>query len=165
MAKKTAKKKVIPVSNPYVLTPHPDDHSLPRGIRNANPGNCELGEPWQGLLPQSQQTDGRFAIFKTAHYGLRALAKILVNYQRLHGLMDVHSMIERWAPPGENDTRAYAAQVASAMGITPTTFVSFAAHGRQPLIAMVKAIVSHENGQQPYDEDYIGAACDEALAP
>lgn len=150
-------------SNPYVLTPHPDDHSLPRGVRLANPGNLEKGEKWQGLA--KTQPDERFCTFSTAHYGLRALARVLVNYQRLHGLMDVHSMIERWAPPGENDTRAYAVHVASAMGISTTTFVSFAAHGRQPLIAMVKAIVEHENGQQPYDEDYIGAACDEAIAP
>jgi len=150
-------------SNPYILTPHPEDHDLPRGIRNCNPGNLELGDPWKGLAPQNQQVDGRFAVFSTAEYGIRALAKILINYQRLHGLMDVHSMIERWAPPAENDTRAYTAQVAAAMGVSPSTAIPFAAHGADMLRRMVTAIIQHENGQQPYDEDYILAACEDAL--
>ncbi|HKS97637.1 MAG TPA: structural protein [Terriglobia bacterium] len=149
------------MSNPYVMTPHPEDHSLPRGVRLANPGNIEKGEKWQGLA--KDQPDERFCTFATASAGIRALAKILVNYQRLHGLFDIHSMISRWAPPGENDTNAYIAQVAAACGVSPTAALPFDAHGPDMLRRIVTAVIQRENGQQPYDEATILEACKEAL--
>jgi len=42
----------------------------PRDVRNFNPGNIELRDPWQGLAPQNQQTDGRFAVFTKPVWGI-----------------------------------------------------------------------------------------------
>ena len=51
---------------------------LPRGIRNNNPGNLEMGSPWQGLTKTPQ--DNRFCSFITPAYGIRALAVTLITY-------------------------------------------------------------------------------------
>ena len=71
----------------------------PRGIRNNNPLNIELGDQWQGLA--ASQTDGRFAQFQAPEYGFRAAAKVLNTYQNKHGLTTPRQMISRWAPAGQ----------------------------------------------------------------
>ena len=44
--------------------------SLPRGIRNHNPGNIKLGTAWDGL--SDEQNDDVFCQFKEPVWGLRA---------------------------------------------------------------------------------------------
>lgn len=123
------------------------DMSLPRGIRNNNPGNIrKSGDAWQGLA--DVQPDSAFFTFKDPVFGIRALAKILRNYRDLYGLTTVTGIISRWAPPNENNTQAYAQAVASAMGVAPSEPLAFDAG---QLRALVAAIIHHENGQQPYD--------------
>ncbi len=86
----------------------------PRGIRNNNPGNIvwSARNNWQGQLPHNPKIEPRFARFDTAHNGIRALAKLLLNYRKVYGLRTVESLIARWAPSNENNTRAYASAVA-----------------------------------------------------
>lgn len=121
----------------------------PRGIRNNNPGNIRKGSVnWRGLAPAKDQTDPAFWIFEAPVWGLRAIAVILQNYQRRDGLKTVRQMINRWAPPEENDTDAYVAKVASSVGEDPDAPVSIDAPGL--LRGLVLAIVWHENGEQPY---------------
>ena len=44
--------------------------TLPRGIRNHNPGNIRLSQdPWQGLA--TPQEDREFFTFQSALYGIR----------------------------------------------------------------------------------------------
>nr|WP_237043559.1 hypothetical protein [Pseudomonas aeruginosa] len=43
------------------------------------------------------------------------MAKLLLNYRKVYGLRTVESLIARWAPSNENNTRAYASAVARAM--------------------------------------------------
>ena len=57
----------------------------PSGIRNNNQGNIEWGSPWQGLRPQNERTDNRFAQFTDPVFGIRALACVLITY---HGGRD-----------------------------------------------------------------------------
>ena len=81
-------------------TPHGDSiaNRLPRGIRNRNPGNIrKSGDRWKGLAPL--QSDPAFFIFETPLWGIRAMATILRNYQRRHGLKSLVQIIGRWAPP------------------------------------------------------------------
>ena len=59
----------------------------PRGIRLNNPGNIEYGESWRGMA--ADQKDPRFVTFTEPVYGIRALAKLLLNYQRKHGIRTV----------------------------------------------------------------------------
>ncbi len=69
--------------------------------------------------------------------------------------------IGRWAPPSENDTGAYARQVARALGVGVDDVVDL----QDPctLSKIVPAIVQHENGQQPYPADLIDQAVRLAL--
>lgn len=133
--------------------------SLPRGIRNNNPGNIELGDPWQGLA--ARQTDGRFAQFESPAFGIRALARTLITYQDKHGIRTVSGAINRWAPPVENDTGAYVRQVQKAVGGDLID-----AHNYASLRPMVEAIIRHENGPGPLKNTntwYDAATIDEGL--
>ncbi len=119
----------------------------PRGIRNNNPGNIRLGQVvWQG--ESKAQPDPAFITFDEAVWGLRAIARILLSYQRM-GLDTVRKMVGRWAPSTENDTGAYVASVARGVGVDPDAVVDLRAPGY--MVNMVQAIVLHENGEQPYD--------------
>ena len=119
-----------------------------RGIRNANPGNLrKSADKWQGLAVD--QSDAAFFTFKAPEWGIRALCRVLLTYQDKYGLDTVEKIINRWAPPVENDTQAYINSVAGQMGVHPV-------HGTLDLhiygfmLPLVKAIIRHENGEQPY---------------
>jgi hypothetical protein len=137
----------------------PTNVRLPRGVRNANPGNIErTSDNWQGLIGD----DGRFCKFATAYYGIRALAIILLNYERKHGLRTVRSIISRWAPGKENDTEAYIRAVANDTHFPETKSLNL----RDPgvLTPLVHAIIKHENGFNPYTVEYVEAAVVAALS-
>ena len=83
---------------------------MTRGIRNNNPLNIRhSADRWQGA--SDQQTDKSFVQFKTMAYGYRAAWKILQTYYEHFCTQNkpftVRNIIERWAPPTENDTEAY----------------------------------------------------------
>ncbi len=135
--------------------------STPRGIRNNNPGNIDrTAEKWQGMAAD-QSSDSRFVVFSAPVWGLRALAKVLLSYQRKHGLRTPAAIIGRWAPPVENDTGAYVRQVAKALGVGVGDQIDL----QQPdtLQRILPAIVQHENGQQPYPAALIAEAVRLAL--
>ena len=132
----------------------------PRGIRNNNPGNIRHGEKWLGLA--DEQPDRDFCTFKSAVLGIRAMARILHNYQRLHGLATVAGMIARWAPPSENDTDAYVRHVAGEMGVEPDQAVDLAAD-IPAFRRMVAGMIHHENGIQPYSDGTITTGINLAL--
>lgn len=134
-------------------------YSMTRGLRNNNPGNIKYdGTPWEGLA--NPPSDGTFAIFTDAIYGIRALGKILSNYIAIDGIAPtVTALISRWAPPSENDTAAYIAAVANSLGVDPNTTLDLSAtlsdgSPNPTLPALVAAIIQHENaGLQPYSAD------------
>lgn len=140
--------------------------SLPRGIRNNNPGNIEVTRPrtpWQGrVLPDSALSDGRFEQFVHARGGIRALARTLITYQDKHGCDTVRKIIARWAPPVENDTGAYVRMVAQHLGVDPGETIDVQQYAvMRPL---VEAIIRHENGDPTrfgrrawYERDVIDA--------
>lgn len=81
-----------------------------------NPGNIRRvqGQTWQGEITPSPWRSG-FATFVTLDYGFRALMVLLKNYIGA-GYNSVNKIINRWAPPSENDTRAYINFVSSYTG-------------------------------------------------
>lgn len=126
----------------------------PRGIRNNNPGNIrKSSEPWRGLADAKYQIDPAFFTFETPEWGIRALAVILRTYQTKHGLKTIKSIIGRWAPPVENDTGAYAAAVAKAVGVEVDEPIRL--DDTDMMRGVVLAIIRHENGKQPYSMDVI----------
>ncbi len=117
----------------------------PRGIRNNNPGNVEYGSTARSY--GAVGTDGRFAKFTHPEQGIRAMAGLLGRYQSKYGLTSVSQMIGRWAPSFENNTRAYAAKVAKAMGVHPDAPVNLS---QNPSLMgkMIGAMSVVENGPQ-----------------
>lgn len=122
-------------------------YTMTRGLRNNNPGNIDDdGTNWEGL--SSPRNDGRFLIFSSPAYGIRAMARILSNYVAVDGVSPtVTDIITRWAPPSENDTASYIADVQQHMGLAPG---SDSVNLSTDLPALVAAIIQHENGIQPY---------------
>lgn len=132
--------------------------NAPRGIRSNNPGNLRAtGESWQGMTG----ADGGFVTFESAQSGVRALARTLLTYQDKHGLNTLEGIIGRWAPPGENNTKAYVQAVADAIGFEPTTPLDL--KDAKVLQSLTRAIIGHENGSQPYADGVIRAGVDAAL--
>lgn len=119
----------------------------PRGIRANNPGNLIWVDAfrWQGQLPHDPAIESRFARFAAPLWGLRALAKQLVTYQDRYKLQTVLAMVNRWAPPHENDTGAYVRFVAAEVGVDATETINV--HHPETLARMVRAITRHENGR------------------
>ncbi len=129
------------------------EQKQPRGIRNNNPGNIRWGNNWKGLKKDGIKEDPSFCVFINAVYGIRALAKVLKNYQRLYGLDTTRKIINRYAPPNENQTQAYIQSVAKQLGTAPDAPVDLFETG--VLAVFIKAIIRHENGIQPYSNETI----------
>lgn len=138
--------------------------SVPRGIRNHNPGNIDRDpkNKWQGLA-KDQSSDPRFCVFTSPSYGIRAIARTLISYQDKYDLDTVRKLIGRWAPPKENDTDAYVQTVAKACGVHADEVIS--THQYAVLKPLVESIIRHENGKGPkgtlnswYDEATVNEA-------
>ena len=92
---------------------------LPRGIRNNNPLNIRRSkDKWKGL--RAQQTDAAFCQFESMEYGWRAAFYLLTRtYYHKYRLFTIKAIIQKWAPPNENNTKAYIANVSKLTDIEP----------------------------------------------
>jgi len=112
----------------------------PRNVRLLNPGNVERTSiAWQGM--SSLQDDARFIRFVAPQWGFRCMARILKGDYR-EGSVTVHALIDRWAPPVENDTSAYVTDVANRLGVGPDETLALPGQ----LLPLLKAIALHEGG-------------------
>jgi hypothetical protein len=128
------------------------DKRLPRGIRNNNPGNIrKSADMWQGVAGD----DGTFAKFESPKWGIRAMAKLLINYQKKHRLDTIEEIIHRWAPPVENHTDSYVDVVATKCGVDPQAKVDLT--NPELMLNALKAMITVENGQQPYSDEELRA--------
>lgn len=131
---------------PAVLEPTAD---APLGIRNNNPGNLRPG--------------GSFATFATPQEGLDALSRQISLYysgdsaaaghRHLDTLQDI---ISTYAPSSENNTAAYIADLAKQLKVQPGQHLNLS--DPSVMSALMKGIVSHENGQNPYSDAMINSA-------
>jgi hypothetical protein len=126
----------------------------PRGIRNNNPGN--LNFVGQNGATLEDGPNARFAKFGSAREGLVALADQLRRYGS-RGLDTIREIISTYAPGSENDTGAYINQLAQFMGIDPNE--KFDVRSDPAALAMLmRGIIQHENGYNPYSNEQINAA-------
>jgi hypothetical protein len=125
---------------------------IPRGVRNNNPGNIRWGDDWQGLVAPALRTDPEFCQFIASQWGIRAISDILKNYAQ-DGILTLREAINRWAPPTENDTQSYVNAVSASTSIQPDAHIDLSTHEAQ--FPLIKAIIYHENGMQPYSDDMI----------
>lgn len=134
--------------------------SKARGIRNNNPGNLvkTAGNDWQGKIPG---TDPKFETFDTPEAGIRAIAVTLSNYGSRYDINSIDEIAARYAPASENDTKAYAAAIAKKTGFPADMNLDMRDEGN--LFALSKAIIEHENGENPYSDKLIRESVQRAL--
>jgi hypothetical protein len=119
---------------------------MARGLNNNNPGNIvKGGATFQGERVSS--SDRRFKEFVSLEYGYRAMFVLLKNYVRLHGCDTVRKVINRWAPPVENDTLRYVRFVSEKTGIAAD--MKFDPCDSNLMVKMVSAMSWMENGIKP----------------
>lgn len=124
----------------------------PRGLRINNPLNIrrEPGQVWVGQTVD--QPDPGFVSFISPEYGYRAAAHIIMRHY-IGGKTTVAGVISHWAPPTENDTRAYIAKVEERLAMSPGAALSLPAQMPQLLHAMTV----QEQGECPYSDEIIVA--------
>lgn len=119
-----------------------------RGERNNNPGNIRHGSKWQGL--SAQQTDKDFCQFVSTECGIRAIYVLMRTYEKKYGLCSIREIINRYAPPKENNTEGYIQRVAKELNVSTEDCVSVSK--KEVAIALATAIVGVELGYQPYSQ-------------
>lgn len=142
--------------------------SLPRGLRNNNPGNIRFSNAnaWLGKIPFAQNRDysgspsnivREFEQFVDIRHGLRAKMIIIYNYINA-GHNTIEKIITRFAPPIENNTASYIATVVNMTGIAKHIPIVLT---ESTLVALCKAILFVENGssfsKHVTDSDYAEA--------
>lgn len=116
---------VVDAGSGYTVVSMPDGSTVrregSRAWRNNNPGNIEYGD--FARSHGAVGTDGRFAVFPDYETGRQAKYDLLFNTGSYRGLT-IEQAINRYAPPSENDSGAYSAEIARAAGVpvgTPLT--------------------------------------------
>ena len=124
---------------------------LPRGIRNNNPLNIRRSkDQWKGLA--DAQTDHAFCPFKSLEYGWRAAFYLLTRtYYHKYRLYTIRTIIRRWAPPGENNTEAYIANVSRLTGIDPDEPIGIPSERPSRWMMVGVAMAIQENGTDSLD--------------
>jgi len=117
------------------------------GIKHDNPGNIRFveGVVWRG---QSETPYNGFVVFIDVIYGIRAMQRALLVMYHQEGFHTIEQLITRWAPPSENNTPAYIKAVSTSTNIPSLATLVMPAD----LILLCKAIITHENGYQPYPD-------------
>lgn len=141
----------IPLASKVAESPIDDKSAL--GIRNNNPGNLVFaGQP--GALPKT----GTFAQFKTQGAGLYNLGRQLELYDS-RGINTVGSIIPVYS---HTDQAAYIRNVSAALGVKPEDKLNL--KDAATLVRLMNAIITQENGQNPYSQAQILEAAQQAIA-
>jgi hypothetical protein len=136
-------------SDRFSGSPHPSTRRRvdepTRGERNRNPGNIKRnGTAWQGLV-LDHPSDDDLCVFTDILYGVRALAKMLLSYQRTHGLKTLRQIVQHWAGTKHVDTAPYVSACAARVGCAPDAEIDL--EHQAILTALVRAIIQRENGR------------------
>lgn len=123
-----------------------------RGLRLNNPGNIrKSAELFKGEIFSS---DNQFKAFSSMAYGYRAMAVILYNYVKKHNLNTIRKIIDRYAPPEDNNnTSAYVSSIASGVGVSPDSRIITENDFRLP-IAFMKSVLAEMSNIEVGTVDY-----------
>jgi len=124
---------------------------LSRGIRNNNPLNIRrTKDQWKGMA--ESQTDSAFVQFKSMEWGWRAAFYLLTRtYYHKYRLHTIRTIVSRWAPASENNTKAYVDNVSRLTGIAPDEPIGIPSEQPSRWIALGIAMAIHENGTSSLD--------------
>lgn len=126
------------------------------GNQPTNPGNIRNGpggaitnyaSPAAGLQALGRQLN-LYATGKSKNTGGRSLDTI-------------QDIISTYAPSSENDTGAYIADVSKRLGVSPTAHLNL--QDADTLASLMRGIVNHEQGHNPYSNDQYRTAANAAL--
>ncbi len=122
-----------------------------RGLKNNNPLNIRRGTSmWQGL--KEEVKDSVFCEFITPAYGWRAAFVLLTRtYYHDYRLFTIRKIIERWAPPVENQTEAYIKKVSEEMNYDPDKPLGIPSCAPFRWMALALAMAYIENGTKRID--------------
>lgn len=124
---------------------------LPRGIRNNNPLNIRRSkDKWKGM--KAQQSDAAFVQFESMEYGWRAAFWLLTRtYYHKYRLYTIRTIVQKWAPPLENNTIAYINQVSRLTGLHPDESLGIPSDRPERWLALAAAMAIQENGTAALD--------------
>lgn len=114
---------------------------MTRGYKNNNPGNIRHSSI--EYMGEKRSTDNAFKAFETMAWGYRAIFVLLDSYYR-KGFRTIEAMINRYAPPSENDTDKYIAFVSKGSGVGSDVQVT--STNRDIMLPIVATISHMENG-------------------
>ena len=102
-------------------------------------------DQWQGM--KKEQTDPAFCQFENLVYGWRAAFRLLTRtYYHTYRLFTIRAIVNKWAPPNENNTRAYVENVSRLTGIDPDEPLGIPSDKPGRWIALGAAMAIQENG-------------------
>lgn len=117
---------------------------MSRGLDNCNPGNLRLSAVrYKGEIRPSR--DRQFRTFESMAWGYRAIFVLLHTYSVRYKCKTLRSMVERYAPPVENDTDGYLRFVSMRAAVHPDCEVDTLDH--RMMTAIVSAVSLIENGK------------------
>ena len=130
---------------------------LPRGIRNCNPLNIRRSkDQWKGMA--EAQNDRAFVQFKSLEWGWRAAFYLLTRtYYHKYRLYTIRTIVNRWAPASENNTKAYVDNVSRLTGIDPDEPIGIPSEQPSRWIALGLAMAIQENGTSSLDRSTLVA--------
>ena len=125
--------------------------NTPRGIRNNNPLNIRRSkDKWKGM--KAQQSDAAFVQFESMEYGWRAAFWLLTRtYYHTYRLYTIRTIVQKWAPPLENNTIAYINQVSRLTGLHPDEPLGIPSDHPEHWLALAAAMAIQENGTAALD--------------
>lgn len=132
-----------------------------RNFRNNNFGNLAyVGQKGARLEDANAKGEQRFAKFDTPEEGMRALASQITsysngtskaaNYQKLN---TVESIISKYAPANENNTKAYIANLSKSLGVSSTDQLDLT--NPQVMTKMIRGVSTIEGGNPQVTDKFI----------
>ena len=125
--------------------------TTPRGIRNNNPLNIRKSkDKWKGL--RAQQQDAAFCQFENMEWGWRAAFWLLTRtYYHTYRLFTIRTIVQKWAPPHENNTASYIANVSKLTGIGADEPIGIPSDQPARWMMLGAAMAIQENGANSID--------------
>ena len=101
---------------------------------------------------RAQQTDASFCQFESLEYGWRAAFYLLTRtYYHKYRLFTIRAIVNKWAPPNENLTSTYIANVSRLTGIPPDEPIGIPSDQPQRWMAVGVAMAIQECGTESLD--------------
>jgi len=101
-----------------------------------NPGNIRYNAAFQGCTGN----DNGFCTFQSLGFGYRAILVLLTTYYEKYNLRTIRGIINRYAPPSENQTANYISVVSRYSGLDPDQIIT-----KEDLIKIIPAMARMEN--------------------